>query len=117
MEETESHGRQLETFLQHQICQIEELDRKLQEQMSFLQEKKREWKNVGKAQRDQIKLMKQIISSADKDWIKLIDTLPCDIKEQKDAHLQTDRMDQVDTSSIVKLRNGTECWKNSSAFS
>jgi len=64
---------------------------------------------VGKAQRDQIKLMKQIISLADKERKKLIDILPWDIKEQKDAHLQTDRMDQVDTSSIVKLRNGTEC--------
>ena len=64
---------------------------------------------MGKAQRDQIKLMKQIISLADKERKKLIDILPSDIKEQKDAHLQTDRMDQVGTSSIVKLRNGTEC--------
>ena len=40
MEERESHSRQLENFLQRQICRIEEMDRKLQEQMRFLQEKK-----------------------------------------------------------------------------
>jgi hypothetical protein len=49
-EETNCHCRQLEIILLCQKCQIEELDRKLQEQMNFHNKKKNsKWKKVEKA--------------------------------------------------------------------
>jgi hypothetical protein len=54
MEETEHHCRQVETILHWQICQTEELERKLQKWMCFHQEKMHDWKNVESALRGQI---------------------------------------------------------------
>ena len=52
--------------------QIKELDEKLQEQMSIHWEEKRDWKNVEKALRGQIKQLKNTIAVMGSDKQKVI---------------------------------------------
>jgi hypothetical protein len=90
-------------MLHGQICQTEELERKLQKRMCF-QEKMQDWKNVEKALRGQIKQLKERISLMESDKEIVIDAFPCDIKAQTDAQQQTDGMFQADIflSSQIK---------------
>jgi predicted component of type VI protein secretion system len=63
---------QQQTGGMHQVeiilnSQIKELDRKLQEQINVHREEKRDWKNVEKALRGQIKQLKNTIAVMDSD--------------------------------------------------
>ena len=55
----------------------------LKEQLSILRVQKRDWKYSEKAPFGQIKQLKQTISEMD-DREKVVDSLPCHIKEQDD---------------------------------
>lgn len=75
LEGTERHRIQLETILQCQIRQTEEMDRKLQEQISFHEKQKCEWKDVERVQENHIRLLKQRILLTDKDREKVREPL------------------------------------------
>jgi len=95
MDETERHCREVETKLHAQICKTEQLERELQKQTRFQQEKANDWKNVENALRGQIKQLKQTVSLTDRYKEKVMDTLPCHMKAQTDAQRQTDGMYDV----------------------
>jgi len=95
--------------------QVEEQNRKLEEELNILLVQNGDWKNVEKALCGQINELKWTILLMHRDREKVRDTFPRHIKEQ-DTRLQTDgQMDWIKRrpSSIVKLRNRTENWKKS----
>ena len=88
--------------------QIEELDKKLQEQMSIRREEKRDRKNVERALRGQIKQLKQTIS--------LLETSLSHMEAQMDAQQQTDgtyqeeiipntQIEELDRNTIAVMEN------------
>jgi chromosome segregation ATPase len=92
-EESESQSRDMETVLNDQI---EDLDRKFQEQRRIHGEIHRYWKNVEMALHGPINQLKRTISEIDWNRGKLKDTLPCPINKQEDAPQQTDKDEQIE---------------------
>jgi len=86
--------------------QLEEQNRKLEEELNIHLVQNRDWKNVEKALRGQINELKWTISLMHHDREKLRDTFPHHIKEQ-DTRLQTDGLDQEETilNSQVEEQN------------